>query len=202
MTLHRYLLVKGLPCFLQDCGSGWRKRRLRVPFVCNFGVERVSPQSCGRVVWLSAVRDALCGRSPMGRAGVVQPALQHPDWPVGTNLIYEYLLFYDPQTGKMVPLLADSADVREGEVEVVMNPAARWRRWQAGDRLGREVHAPISAKSTKGVPVCSALELHHRGAGPRRAAHERDGTPAPARHAGRLRPRQEAQQPAQSCSIR
>jgi len=60
------------------------------------------------------------------------PLLSAPAWPVPNgdqtcNLLYEPLLSYNPETGKMQPLLAESYSVSEDAIEVVLNPAARWR---------------------------------------------------------------------------
>lgn len=44
----------------------------------------------------------------------------------GMTLLYEPLLQYNPLTGKMHPLLAESHEVRDSEIEVVVNAAARW----------------------------------------------------------------------------
>ncbi len=59
------------------------------------------------------------------------PLLSAPAWPVpgsdGTyNLLYEPLLSYNPDTGKLEPLLAESYTETEDEIEVVLNPAAHW----------------------------------------------------------------------------
>jgi peptide/nickel transport system substrate-binding protein len=53
-------------------------------------------------------------------------------WPVPNgeqtyNLLYEPLLSYNSETGKMQPLLAESYAVGEDSIEVVLNPAAHWR---------------------------------------------------------------------------
>ena len=59
------------------------------------------------------------------------PLLSNPAWPVpgsdGTyNLLYEPLLSYNSDTGKLEPLLAESYTVTDDTIEVVLNPAARW----------------------------------------------------------------------------
>jgi peptide/nickel transport system substrate-binding protein len=67
------------------------------------------------------------GGRQWGEPSSFNPLISSPDWPVnGTNLLYEYLLLYDPQSGKMQPLLAESFEVRQDEIEVVINAAARW----------------------------------------------------------------------------
>jgi peptide/nickel transport system substrate-binding protein len=52
-------------------------------------------------------------------------------WPVPNgeqtyNLLYEPLLSYNSETGKMQPLLAESYSVGEDAIDVVLNPAAHW----------------------------------------------------------------------------
>jgi len=48
-------------------------------------------------------------------------------WPVSTmNLIYETLLMYNSLTGQMQPLLAESYAVHDDDIELTLNPAARW----------------------------------------------------------------------------
>lgn len=55
------------------------------------------------------------------------PLLSNPAWPVSqVNLMYETLLVYDPLSGKMVPLLAESLEQHADSVEIRLNPAARW----------------------------------------------------------------------------
>ena len=62
-----------------------------------------------------------------GEPASFNPLLSNPDWPVnGMNLLYETLLLYNPQTGQMEPLLAESHKVGADSVEVTLNPAARW----------------------------------------------------------------------------
>jgi peptide/nickel transport system substrate-binding protein len=62
-----------------------------------------------------------------GEPASFNPLTSNPDWPInGLNLIYETLLLYNPQTGKMEPLLAESYSVSDDSIEVVLNPAARW----------------------------------------------------------------------------
>jgi len=111
------------------------------------------------------------GGRQWGEPASFNPLISSPDWPVGTNLLYEYLLFYDPQTGKMVPLLADSADVRDGEVEVVMNPAARWNDGKPVTGWDVKYTYDLGQKY-KGVPVAplwnyiTEVKLTDEGASP------------------------------------
>jgi peptide/nickel transport system substrate-binding protein len=62
-----------------------------------------------------------------GEPSSFNPLTSNPSWPVsGLNLMYETLLLYNPQNGKMEPLLAESFTEREGAIEVTLNAAARW----------------------------------------------------------------------------
>src|SRR6202034_879676 len=59
------------------------------------------------------------------------PLLSSPAWPVPNsdqtyNLLYEPLLSFNSDTGRLQPLLAESYAVSEDAIEVVLNPAARW----------------------------------------------------------------------------
>jgi peptide/nickel transport system substrate-binding protein len=55
------------------------------------------------------------------------PLQSNPAWPVNNiNLMYETLLLYNPLTGKMEPMLAESFQQLDDRVEVTLNPAARW----------------------------------------------------------------------------
>ncbi|HEY5376611.1 MAG TPA: ABC transporter substrate-binding protein [Polyangiaceae bacterium] len=62
-----------------------------------------------------------------GEPASFNPLLSNPDWPVSSmNLIYEPLLNYNSISGKMEPLLAESYEAHDDNVEVTLNPAARW----------------------------------------------------------------------------
>jgi len=62
-----------------------------------------------------------------GEPASFNPLSSNPDWPVnGLNLMYETLLLYNPQTGKMEPLLAESFKQSDESIEVTLNAAARW----------------------------------------------------------------------------
>jgi peptide/nickel transport system substrate-binding protein len=62
-----------------------------------------------------------------GEPSSFNPLLSNPDWPVSNmNLIYETLLMYNSISGKMEPLLAESYAAHDDNVEVTLNPAARW----------------------------------------------------------------------------
>jgi peptide/nickel transport system substrate-binding protein len=55
------------------------------------------------------------------------PLTSNPAWPVsGINLMYETLLMYNPLTGKMEPMLAESFEQKDDSIEVTINLAARW----------------------------------------------------------------------------
>jgi peptide/nickel transport system substrate-binding protein len=63
-----------------------------------------------------------------GEPSTFNPLLSNQDWPVrgrGT-LIYETLLMYNSLSGKMEPLLAESYATHDDNIEVTLNPAARW----------------------------------------------------------------------------
>ena len=62
-----------------------------------------------------------------GEPSSFNPLTSNPSWPVsGLNLMYETLLLYSPQTGKMVPLLAESYEEHDDDIEVTLNALARW----------------------------------------------------------------------------
>ena len=68
------------------------------------------------------------GGRQWGEPSSFNPLLSSPSWPVinTINLIYETLLTYDQLSGKMGPLLAESYVVHDDDVEITLNPAARW----------------------------------------------------------------------------
>lgn len=67
------------------------------------------------------------GGRQWGEPSSFNPLDSNPAWPVsGLNLLYETLLVYDFLTGEMEPLLAESFREGEDEIEVTLNPAARW----------------------------------------------------------------------------
>jgi peptide/nickel transport system substrate-binding protein len=63
-----------------------------------------------------------------GEPSSFNPLLATAAWPLngGHNLLYEMPLLYDPQAGKMAPLLADGFKQHDGSLELTVNPAARW----------------------------------------------------------------------------
>jgi len=62
-----------------------------------------------------------------GEPTTFNPIQSSVQWPVNTiNLMYETLLLYNPLTGKMQPLLAESFQQHEDNVEVTLSPHARW----------------------------------------------------------------------------
>jgi len=55
------------------------------------------------------------------------PITSNPAWPVsGLNLMYETLLLYNPLTGKMEPMIAESFVQHDASIEVTINASARW----------------------------------------------------------------------------
>lgn len=68
------------------------------------------------------------GGRQWGEPSSFNPLLGSPDWPVapGINLLYETLFTYNPLSGSMEPALGDALIVRDNEIEVTLNPAARW----------------------------------------------------------------------------
>jgi peptide/nickel transport system substrate-binding protein len=67
-----------------------------------------------------------------GEPASFNPLISNPDWPVNrSNLLYEPLLMYDPISGKMEPLLAESYAKHDDSVEITLNPAAHWNDGQA-----------------------------------------------------------------------
>ncbi|MGC4094049.1 MAG: ABC transporter substrate-binding protein [Polyangiaceae bacterium] len=68
------------------------------------------------------------GGRQWGEPSSINPLSSSPDWPVisGVKLMYETLFFYDPMSGKMVPLLAESYVQRADEIEVTLQEKARW----------------------------------------------------------------------------
>jgi peptide/nickel transport system substrate-binding protein len=62
-----------------------------------------------------------------GEPTTFNPLQSSVQWPVNTiNLMYETLLLYNPLTGKMQPLLAESFEQHDDNIEVTLNAAARW----------------------------------------------------------------------------
>lgn len=63
-----------------------------------------------------------------GEPTTFNPLQSDPAWPVknGINLMYETLLLFNPLSGKMEPLLAESFQEHEGSIELTLNAAARW----------------------------------------------------------------------------
>jgi len=62
-----------------------------------------------------------------GEPASFNPLSSNPDWPVnGLNLMYETLLLYNPHSGRMEPLLAESYQQEQDYIEVSVHPGARW----------------------------------------------------------------------------
>src|SRR5215471_15548694 len=67
------------------------------------------------------------GGPQWGEPATFNPLSSSADWPLrNANLLYESLLLYDPQTGKILPMLAESYEVHSDSIDVVLNPAVRW----------------------------------------------------------------------------
>jgi peptide/nickel transport system substrate-binding protein len=67
------------------------------------------------------------GGPQWGEPSSFNPLSSSADWPLrNANLLYESLLSYDPQTGKILPMLAESYEIGATSVDVVLNPAAHW----------------------------------------------------------------------------
>jgi peptide/nickel transport system substrate-binding protein len=68
----------------------------------------------------------LAGRQ-WGEPVSFNPLFSTPDWPInGLNLMYETALLFNPATGKMEPLLAESFERTETSLFITLNPKARW----------------------------------------------------------------------------
>jgi len=69
----------------------------------------------------------LAGRQ-WGEPASFNPLVSTPDWPIitGQNLLYETVLLYNPTSGEMAPLLAESFEKKETSLFITVNPAARW----------------------------------------------------------------------------
>jgi peptide/nickel transport system substrate-binding protein len=72
------------------------------------------------------------GGRQWGEPSSFNPLAGWQDWPVNDmNLIYETLFMYDALTGKLVPLLGESYELKDDSIEVVVNSAAKWNDGQA-----------------------------------------------------------------------
>lgn len=55
------------------------------------------------------------------------PVVSNPAWPVTqSNLMYESLAVFNPMTGEIVPLLAESLERFDDRIDVTVNAGARW----------------------------------------------------------------------------
>ncbi len=66
-----------------------------------------------------------------GEVTSFNPLTSEPGWPVpwgesNYNLLYEQLLLFNSETGKMHPLLGELESVTDDAIDVVLNPAAKW----------------------------------------------------------------------------
>src|SRR5260221_8833719 len=67
------------------------------------------------------------GGPQWGEPSTFNPLSSSADWPLrNANLLYEGLLSYDPQTGKIMPMLAESFSIGSQTIDVVLNPGARF----------------------------------------------------------------------------
>jgi peptide/nickel transport system substrate-binding protein len=67
------------------------------------------------------------GGRQWGEPSSFNPLAGWQDWPVNSmNLIYETLVMYNPVEGKLVPLLAESWEVKDEEVSFTINAKATW----------------------------------------------------------------------------
>jgi peptide/nickel transport system substrate-binding protein len=87
------------------------------------------------------------GGPQWGEPSSFNPLSSSADWPLrNANLLYESLLSYDPQTGKILPMLAESYEIGADHIDVVLNPAAHWN----------------DGKPLTGWDVLYTYELSHR----------------------------------------
>jgi peptide/nickel transport system substrate-binding protein len=70
------------------------------------------------------------GGRQWGEPSTFNPLEGQAAWPLvgydGSNLLYEPLLVFNPLDGKMGPLLAESYEINDDNITVVMQPSARW----------------------------------------------------------------------------
>jgi peptide/nickel transport system substrate-binding protein len=68
------------------------------------------------------------GGPQWGEPNSFNPLASSPDWPVKDEylLMYQTLLVYDPMSGKMEPLLAESYRQTDDALEITVQPEARW----------------------------------------------------------------------------
>lgn len=68
------------------------------------------------------------GGRQWGEPSTFNPLLGWPHWPAMNDmgLLYESLLLYNQLTGQLHPVLAESHTIRENEIELLLNAAARW----------------------------------------------------------------------------
>jgi peptide/nickel transport system substrate-binding protein len=97
----------------------------------------------------------LAGRQ-WGEPVTFNPLFSNPDWPInGLNLMYQTVLLYSPQSGKMEPLLAEKFERTDTSLFVTLNAAARWSdgkpvtgwdvkfSYDLGDKYKSLVMAPV-----------------------------------------------------------
>jgi peptide/nickel transport system substrate-binding protein len=115
------------------------------------------------------------------------PLLSSPDWPIGSNLIYETLFDYDTQSGELKPALAKSYSVSQDAVTVELDPAAHWN--DGKPVTGCDVSYSFElGRQYRSVPVAPVWQYITRVELPDAPAGTCDQPPAGGRHAlGKLR---------------
>jgi peptide/nickel transport system substrate-binding protein len=104
------------------------------------------------------------GGRQWGEPSTFNPLLTRPDWPVngidGSNLLYETLLIYNAQTGKMDPLVAESYEVTDDAITVHLNPAAHWSDGQP--ITGWDIKYMLDlGRKYKSLPYAPTLQYIH-----------------------------------------
>ena len=99
------------------------------------------------------------GGRQWGEPSSFNPLLGWMDWPVNQiNLIYETLFLFNPQTGKLEPLLGESYQVNGKSLEIGMCPPISARRLRHSPKLGTDTMTrcptrPISSISRRGCRI-------------------------------------------------
>lgn len=94
-----------------------------------FGVTACKPQSESTSAFPRSETLYVGGRQ-WGEPSTFNPLEGQAAWPLvgydGSNLLYEPLLVFNPLDGKMGPLLAESYEIKDDRISLVMQPKARW----------------------------------------------------------------------------
>src|SRR3954471_23434700 len=107
--------------------------RLTTTLACGallLGLARCQPQADAGSSF-AREETLYLGGQQWGEPTSFNPLVSSPDCPASGasgayNLLYEPLLLFHPGSGAIAPWLASSYAVRDGAIEVVMDPAARW----------------------------------------------------------------------------